>query len=244
MADTVDFWVGLAKNKSALKAFLKEQYKDDALPISKFAETQGEQFYDHDFLESEFTGVGLSLSEALYYVSYSSSFSEELVPLAEGLRFNFFIASFSDDFGSPKSASVDGIELRYLGRFAYDRKAGVVGNFEHLGEIFIHLLDGKKVQFEGAETDCIRVDAYGLMIGRENPYGRSVDISGLVPAVADNQLRISVNSEGIWELRDFGNNGLSRLGTESFDDEKAMPWPGITFSVGDLQFLWSDQPKG
>jgi hypothetical protein len=52
-----------------------------------------------------------------------------------------------------------------------------------------------------------------------------------------------VNAEGIWELRDFGNNGLSRLAMDSFDNERSMPWPGIKFSVGELEFLWSDQPK-
>jgi hypothetical protein len=52
-----------------------------------------------------------------------------------------------------------------------------------------------------------------------------------------------VNAEGIWELRDFGNNGLSRLAMDSFDNERSMPWPGIKFSVGKLEFLWSDQPK-
>jgi hypothetical protein len=242
MESFVDFWLGLAKNKRVYQAFLKEQYKDDSKPISPFAETQDEQFYDHDFLESEFTGEGLSLDEALHYVSFSSSFAANMNAPAEGIRFNFFIASFSDDFSNPKSAQVDGIDLHYLGRFEYDKNAGPVGNFDHLGSIYIHILNHSFL-FETQITDCIKVNAMGLMIGKDNPYGRSLDISSTVPAVADCQLRISVNGEGIWELRDFGDNGLSRLGQESFDSEKSMPWPGIKFSVGDVEFLWSDVPK-
>lgn len=238
----VDVWLGLAKNKRVYQAFLKEQYKDDSKPISSFAETQDEQFYDHDFLETVFTGEGLTLDEALAHVSFSSSFVTELKESAEGIRFNFFIASFSDDFSKPKSAQLDGIDLRYLGRFEYDKNAKPVGNFDHLGSIYIHILNHSFL-FESQITDCIKVDAMGLMIGRDNPYGRSLDISSTVSAVADCQLRISVNEEGIWELRDFGDNGLSRLGQESFDGEKSMPWPGNKFSVGDVEFLWSDVPK-
>lgn len=241
MSNRVDVWIGLAKNKSVYRAFMKEQYKDDSKPISAFGASQGESFYDHDFLESEFCGEGMTIKDAFYAVSYCSSFIDQVVEKVDNTPFNFFIAFFADDFSHPKSAVAEGIELTYLGRFDFDPNATV--GTGPLGSIFIHILGGRKLLFEEAETDCIEVDLRGLMIGRENPYARMLNVSEIVPDVADNQLRISMSPEGMWELRDFGNNGLSRLGMDSFDNERAAPWPGITFSVGEIEFLWSDSPK-
>lgn len=240
MSNHVEVWLGLAKNKTTYRAFLKEQYKDDNQPISPFAASQGETFYDHDFLETEFCGEGMSVSDSLYSVSYGSSFAGQVAEAAGDVRFNFFILSYSEDFSAPKSAQSDGIELTYIGRFEFDPAAIV--DPESKDVIYIHILNGQKLMFESELTDCIKVDMRGLMIGRENPYARMLDISSVVPNVADNQLRISMANEGYWELRDFGNNGLSRLGAESFDNEKAAPWPGVKFSVGEQEFLWSDSP--
>ncbi len=241
MSNKVDLWLGFAKNKTALCSFLKEQYKDDAKPISAFAASQGKQFYDHDYVDSAFVGEGLTVGDALKYASYGSSFAAEAKEKAAGIRFNFFIAAYSDDFAGPKSYKSEGIELTYVGRFDYDPTAIYDPEFKDF--IYIHLLNEKKLMFESELTDCIKVDLRGLMIGRENPYARMLDISGVVPNVADNQLRICMTNEGYWELRDFGNNGLSRLGADTFDDEKAAPWPGVKFSVGELEFMWSDTAK-
>lgn len=238
----MDLWLGSAANKRAFNAFFKERYGDDSAPISAFAASQGEKFYDHDFLEAQFEPKFKSIDDVLKTVSFSASFADEVCEKVLEFDFNVSVAFFGDDFSDPRSIEVDGIKLAYIGRFQYDRKSSPVGDYDHLGHVYIHVQGGQKLDFEGEQTDCIRVDAYGLMIGRTNPYGRSLDISSIVPDVADCQLRISVNAEGIWELRDFGNNGLSRLGLDSFDGERSMPWPGIKFSVGALEFEWSDGP--
>jgi hypothetical protein len=243
MSNTVDLWLGKSADAELFETFFAETYGEDDAPISPFAAGQGETFYDHDFIDRRREDAFSSLDEAFEGISFGSSFVEDARAKIGDFDYNFVVASYSDDFSEPRSASVEGIELTYVGRFTYDRNAAPVGNYDHLGQIYIHVLGDVKLEFEGELTDCIRVDARGLMIGKVNPWGRSLDISGVVPGVDMNQLRISVNAEGIWELRDFGNNGLSRLGLDSFDDERSMPWPGIKFSVGALEFLWSDGPK-
>ncbi len=243
MTDQVDVWLGRAADEQSFEAFFDETYGEDDAPISAFAASQGETFYDHDFVDRVRAEAFMSLDEAFNGLSYGSSFIEDVWAKIGEFDYNMVVSCYSDDFSAPRSANADGIELEYIGRFAYDKTAGPVGNYDHLGHIYIHILGDVKLEFEGELTDCIRVDAMGLMIGKVNPWARSLDISTLVPEVDTNQLRISVNSEGIWELRDFGNNGLSRLGMDSFENERSMPWPGLTFSVGPLEFLWSDQPK-
>ncbi|MEI7576198.1 MAG: immunity 22 family protein [Armatimonadota bacterium] len=243
MAGQVDVWLGRAADEQSFEAFFEETYSEDDAPISAFAVSQGVTFYDHDFIDRVLADACLSLDEAFKGVSYGSSFIEEVRAKMGEFDYNMVVTCYSDDFFTPRSVKADGIELEYIGRFAYDKTAGPVGNYDHLGHIYIHVLADVKLEFEGELTDCIRVDAMGLMIGKVNPYARSLDISSIVPDVDMNQLRISVNAEGIWELRDFGNNGLSRLGLDSFDNERSMPWPGIKFSVGALEFMWSDGPK-
>ena len=243
MSMSVDLWLGKAADSLTCSTFFAESYDDDDGPISPFAESQGETFYDHDFLEVQFNEKFGSVDDALTGMSYSGSFADAVRAKVESFDFNLSVASFSEDFSNPVSVHTENLSLTYIGRFEYDLKASPVGNYDHLGHIYLHILGDVKLEFEGEMTDCIRVDAMGLMIGKVNPYARSLDISGVVPEVDTNQLRISVNAEGIWELRDFGNNGLSRLGLDSFDDERSMPWPGIKFSVGALEFEWSDGPK-
>lgn len=243
MADQVDVWLGRSADAKAFEAFFEESYGEGDEPTSPFAASQGVTFYDHDFIDRVRADAFSSLDDAFSGLSYGSSFIEEVRAKLGEFDYNLVVACYSDDFSAPRSASGEGIELEYVGRFAFDKSAGPVGNYDHLGHIYIHILGDVKLEFEGEMTDCIRVNAMGLMIGKVNPYGRSLDISGVVPEVDTNQLRISVNAEGIWELRDFGNNGLSRLGLDSFDNERSMPWPGIKFSVGALEFLWSDGPK-
>jgi hypothetical protein len=243
MSNHVDVWLGRVADQAAYEDFFAESYGDDDGPISPFAASQGVTFYDHDFIDRRRADAFSSLDEAFEGISFGSSFVEEVRAQIPEFDYNLVVACYSDDFSAPRSASGEGVELIYVGRYIYDRDASPVGNYNHLGHIYIHVLGGVKLEFEGELTDSIRVDAKGLTIGKVNPWARSLDTSTLVPEVETNQLRISVNAEGIWELRDFGNNGLSRIGTDSFDDERSMPWPGIKFSVGELEFLWSDQPK-
>lgn len=220
---------------------MAEQYEDDARPISAFAASQGASFYDHDFLEVQFDPSFASVDDVLAGLSFSSSFADAVRAAVPAFDFNGAIALFSDEIAAPVSFENADVHLTYVGRFECDPNATSTGFKDTLDSIFIHLLGGVQVEFEGAMTDCVEVDGRGLMIGRANPYARSLDISSLVPEVADNQLRIAQYHE-MWELRDFGNNGLSRLGKSSFDNERSLPWPGITFSVGPLEFLWSDSP--
>jgi len=243
VSDSVDIWLGQATDKKAFTAFFKETYSDDDRPISAFAESQGERFYDHDFVEAQYNKKLKTLDDALMTISFSRSFADSLRAQVKDFDYNVTVAAFSDDFSAPRSAEGNGLSLTYIGRFEYDPKAKPVGEFDHFGHIYIHVLGGRMLQFEGEPTDCIRVDAYGLMIGRPSPYGRYLDVSNEVPAVDENQLRISVDEPEVWELRDFGNNGLSAVENAPFNDSFMTPEVGMRFSVGGIEFLWTDQPK-
>ncbi len=238
----INVWLGKAENKRRYSAFLKEQYGDDSRPISEFAASQGETFYDHDFVESEFNAKWRTLDDALLALSHSASYASELRAKVKTFDHNFTLATFEDDFKNPTSYQATGIQIDFLGSFEYDDTAKPEGTPEFDNAIFIHILGGRSFEFEGGLTSCIKVDERGLMIGKANPYARCLNISAVVPNVDDNQLRVSLNAAGLWELRDFGNNGLSRLSKSSFDNETSMPWPGIAFSVGEVEFMWSDSP--
>jgi Immunity protein 22 len=238
----ITVWLGKAENKRRYTSFLKEQYRDDSKPISEFAASQGETFYDHDFVESEFNAKWKTLDDALLALSHSASYAAELRAKVEAFGYNFTLATLREDFAEPRSYESDGLKLDYLGSFEYDPSAKPEGTPEFDNAVYIHVLDGLTFEFEGAATSCIKVAELGLMIGRVNPYARCLDISSSVPNVDDNQVRISLNSEGLWEIRDFGNNGLTKMSGEDFDNAKWMPFPGVKFSIGEVTFLWSDQP--
>lgn len=232
-------WLGKARNKKRWTAFLKETYSDDDSPISEFAVSQGESFYDHDFLESMFDAKWRTLDDALKTLSASSSHAEELRKKVNPFDANFAILCFSDDFSNPANFETEGLRLVYIGQFAFDPSARPEGAPDH--EVYLKLV-GATLEFEGTTTQSVKLDERGLMIGRTNPYARMLDITPLVPEAADNQVRASVNSEGLWELRDFGENGLTVVAGQNFDGARWLPIPGSQFRVGSLVFEWSDEP--
>lgn len=243
VSDRVNLWFGRATGKKAFNAFFKETYSDDDRPISPFAESQGETFYDHDFLETHFNAKLRTTNEALMAISFSSSFADSVRDLVSSFDYNFSVAAFSDDFSAPRSVEAEGLSLTYIGTFEYDQKAKPVGEFDHLGHVYLHVLGGHKLELEGELTDCIRVDAYGLMIGLPSPYGRYLDLSKEVPFIGGCQLRISVDQNRVWELRDFGNNNLTVVEGVPLNNSFLAPEFGLRFAVGEVEFLWADSPK-
>ena len=124
MPGTVDLWLGTATDRDAFDAYFAESYEDELAPISPFAESQGETFYDHDFLETQFDGACTTIDDALQTISFSGSFADaarERIPDGE---FNLIVAFFGDAFTNPRSGRAEDVELTYLGRFPYDPKSG------------------------------------------------------------------------------------------------------------------------
>ena len=82
---TYQFWVGTFGNENDLFDFVVESpdyYEDeenlDDKYISKFAESQGENWIDHDCIECGFQDVNLSLTERFQDYSYSEQWLPEI----------------------------------------------------------------------------------------------------------------------------------------------------------------------
>ncbi len=115
----VHIWLGSFQSPKAFEDYLEEQYEDDERSINQFAEDQGERFYDHDWVESNFKVID-NLEELVMLHSYSGSYGEEVLKKAAGLDIeiaNAFIMADSEEFTAPKSKQTANYTLHYLGRF-------------------------------------------------------------------------------------------------------------------------------
>lgn len=239
----VDVWIGTVSDQETLDRFLEETHSDDNAPISQFAVSQNDWFYDHDFLEVSYFSNKTNLQDALESMSFGPSYASEVRATAGRRKFNVIFLMINEFFDKPISISRDGIQADYIGRFDYDPKAVNYGTPKPPPNIYIHILGGKTLPTSNGDTDCIMVDDNGLTIGKPVSYGPYIDVSSEVPDTAHSQAWITINAGGLWELQDHGENGLTKLGSDDFDGSKWSPWPGIKFSVGSVEFLWSDQPK-
>ena len=112
-------WLGRFPSSEALEAYFEETYYDDErkTPISRFAEDQGESFYDHDWVERSFNESG-DLRSKIEPHSYSESYLDEVLRLAaeEGITdANVFIMADQEEFESPRSVTGSDYHLWYLG---------------------------------------------------------------------------------------------------------------------------------
>lgn len=244
MANSVDIWVGKFKSKKDFSGYLAETYgEDDNRPISQFAADLGETFYDHDFIESTFVKVPYDHAELFAGLSYSKSYFEAAKAKIEEFGIddaNVVILSFENGIASPRSATGDRYQLQYLGSFLFDSASGPVGVSEESDLRHLKVMGGKTVLYEGHDVSIVPLTNDGLVIGRGSAeFGiPRLDLSTEVPDVAEIQILISALNDGLWSIEDLGRNGLSRLGKDSFDGEKSMPWPGIRLSIGDIEFEW------
>ncbi len=123
---TSHFWIGQF-SEALLEEYLAEVWDEDdenrdQVPLSPFGRDQGETWYDHDFLETNFIKGVTSIKELIEGSSYSVEWSEELTRrIAEaGLNeFNTIIFIDQEQIGQPQSVQGDGYWLRYLGTIKY-----------------------------------------------------------------------------------------------------------------------------
>ncbi len=116
----VDVWVGRFRDHAAFLAFFHETYGDDDTPLSPFAQSQGEHFYDHDFLETAFDELSTNLAARVAGHSFGGSFSTAAQSSYENLNrpaFNGLVLMWNREIEHPRSASTDSVELTYIGRF-------------------------------------------------------------------------------------------------------------------------------
>lgn len=237
-------WLGTAESNESFEQFLAEDMTTDG-PVSAFAASQGETFIDSDFLEFFHAEGQPSLSDLLAGASYGESFIPEVIAAAPAIAINCAILGFEEEFSSPRSCKGEGITLTYIGEFDYDpssRPFHIAGRY---GYALLEVLSGGPVHFQGTPVTSVKVDAFGLMIGKGvNPYTPLLDISSSVPETADAQVRISVGQDKSWEIRDFGENGLTRVDGRDFGGQSLRTLLPLRFSIGSVELQLTPQPEG
>ncbi|SFW23666.1 immunity 22 family protein [Cellulophaga fucicola] len=123
------FWIGKFENESLYYNFIAEddsryELEDyDAIPVSKFAKSQGEIWIDHDFMESRFEKPTKDIKNQFNKYSYSNHWESELENRCSKLsesEFNTLIFISEDQIKNPKSIKETGITLEYLGVIEYE----------------------------------------------------------------------------------------------------------------------------
>lgn len=125
------FWAGYFQQEADFFDFFEEDENgfDEDLPfneqyISKFARSQNENWYDHDFFECGFEAdQSLSTEEKLSDYSYSEQWLPEILDRISRLgitEINAFALISKEEIKNPVSLEHPGIQLIYLGEIEYE----------------------------------------------------------------------------------------------------------------------------
>ena len=121
--ETCHFWAGkFASLESFTSLFVETYSDDDDEPISSFAETQRDTFYDHDFIEYGYSDDAESLPELVENYSYSDQWLNDFAALveSEGLTdINAFVFITDSEISNPQSFENENGYLRYLAKLTY-----------------------------------------------------------------------------------------------------------------------------
>ena len=114
--DTVNIWLGEFDSQARFTSFMEESYSDDDddAPISQFAASQGETFYDHDWLESYYSEKGQK--DLLRHVPSVYLHGVEAKMGEIGLKNANALILFYNQWSSPVD-KVESPELWHLGQF-------------------------------------------------------------------------------------------------------------------------------
>jgi len=117
------FFLGRVSDHSKYNDFLEERYgEDDDTPLSKFCESQGEHFIDHDFMEIGARENEPSLEEFFKPYSYSEHWSNDVIEKANSLQLldaDVLLFVSKEEIKNPKSVKGKGFELVYIGEYGY-----------------------------------------------------------------------------------------------------------------------------
>lgn len=137
---TSQFWAGHFADEALFRDFTKEIWDDVDEPISQFAISQGESFYDHDWFEVSFnadqTATGIKFAGASWVEKWMDEF--DLRVSESGLEdVNCFISMIILDEGprgmyrqikSPVSVSGEGFNLKFLGEIEHELYGNAFGS--------------------------------------------------------------------------------------------------------------------
>ena len=118
--DISHIWLGQFST-NAPNDFFKERYdREDDEPLSPFAESQGETWYDHDFMEISYLLDPLPISRLVAGHSYAEQYLEAVLSKASSIGLegaNVFIMASKRLFKSARSVEGVGFRLWYLGEY-------------------------------------------------------------------------------------------------------------------------------
>ena len=128
---TVSVWLGAFESETRLDRFFEETYdeEDEDAPISEFAHSQEQVFYDHDFIERGFNQSAQTVQQLLTGHSFSRSFVDVLTAAAgESLPAgtNSVVLVWGRVIRVPRSVAGLGHELQFIGTFPCDPRADAI----------------------------------------------------------------------------------------------------------------------
>lgn len=129
--DSVTFWAMFGERAFPEPQTEEEEWQQDDLPISHFAETQGEIFIDHDYTEGAYVGKdGLWLDRVRDH-SWGTFWAEEVLIRARNAGHpapNAFFMCGCDSGGTreakrqindPKDIDTNGVQMAYIGEVTH-----------------------------------------------------------------------------------------------------------------------------
>jgi hypothetical protein len=117
--ETSHIWLANFPSEDYVDSYFEEQFDDDDAPINQFAADQGEQSYDHDWVERSFNdqrNLRLLISDH----SYSSDYLDHVISRAAEMGIktaNTFIMADVNEFPSPRSPKADDYQIWYIGKY-------------------------------------------------------------------------------------------------------------------------------
>lgn len=252
MSNSVDVWVGRFRSRAAFSTYFSETFDEEAddRPISHFAADLGQPFYDHDAIETSFHSRPLPLPEMIAPHSGAMSFLtpvqavfEEVGWPPKGGRPNTVVLAYDQAIDQPATIERPDFRLLYLGRFPCDLSvAAAEGDAGPPTGIALTIVRGGPITLGGVETTVVAIDARGLLIGTGSGSTDGpprLDLSGVVPGIADGQLRISRDQFDQWQIEELAGNGLVQFRGAAFSHGRAFPWHGQRIAIGPIEFEWT-----
>ena len=123
--ETCHFWAGRFSTPGQFYDYFIETYNESGdTPISPFAATQNETYYDHDFVEYGYSDCAKSLEELASQYSYADQWLATFAKRINELKLNdinSFVFLTEREISKPESFTLDdGCHLTYIGAISYE----------------------------------------------------------------------------------------------------------------------------
>lgn len=116
-------WLGLFSKEAPSNFFAGRYDREDDEPLSLFAESQGELWYDQDFVEISYLHEPLQVANLVVGHSYSEQYLDTVLSKASAIGIenaNVFVLATKSEFESARSVEGVGFKLWYLGEYQYE----------------------------------------------------------------------------------------------------------------------------